>query len=64
MKKDINAEALNAIYESAKGMHGIGLMSDSELKEFENDCAITVAKEKQRNISRKHSSVPAYTAQA
>jgi hypothetical protein len=41
MKRDVNTAALKSIYESAKGLHKIGLMSDSELQEFEVDCAFS-----------------------
>jgi hypothetical protein len=46
MRKDINSEALAAIYEMAKDLHEIGLLNDAEMQEYDEGCLVVKKRQK------------------
>jgi len=38
MKEKYQSELLGAIYETAEGLHKIGVINDKEMKEYDDDC--------------------------
>jgi len=44
MKKKYQSKVLQAIHEDAKGMHKLGIISDTEMYEFDKECLIPESK--------------------
>jgi DNA-binding transcriptional regulator YiaG len=40
MKKKYQSKILRAIHEDAEGMHKLGIISDAEMREFDEDCLV------------------------
>ena len=40
MKTKYQSRILQAIHEDAKGMHKLGIISDAEMREFDEDCLV------------------------
>ena len=40
MKKKYQSKILQAIHEDAEGMHKLGIISDAEMREFDEDCLV------------------------
>ena len=40
MRKKFQSKILQAIHEDAKGMHRLGIISDAEMREFDEDCLV------------------------
>jgi DNA-binding transcriptional regulator YiaG len=40
MKNKYQSKILQAIHEDMKGMHNLGIISDTEMREFDEDCLV------------------------
>jgi len=40
MKRKYQSKILRAIHEDAEGMHKLGIISDAEMREFDEDCLV------------------------
>jgi len=40
MRKKYQSKILRAIHEDAEGMHKLGIISDAEMREFDEDCLV------------------------
>ena len=51
MSKKYQSKILQAIHEDAAGMHKLGIISDSEMCEFDRDCLVQEPKTTRKIIS-------------
>ena len=56
MKSKYESEMLQVIHENMKGLHKLGILSDAEMREFDNDCLVQDPKNPRKTSSPKTSS--------
>jgi len=51
MKKKYQSKILQAIHEDAAGMHKLGIISDAEMREFDEDCLVQGPKPTYKSVN-------------
>ena len=56
MKDKYESEMLQVIHESMKGLHRLGIVSDTEMRKFDKDCIVPEPKKPRKTASSKNTS--------
>ena len=51
MKKKYQSKILQAIHEDMEGLHRIGILSDTEMREFDEDCLVQEPNTSHKTVS-------------
>jgi DNA-binding transcriptional regulator YiaG len=60
MKNKCNSDFFESLHETAVGLHKIGIISDKEMQEYDQDCLVVPQKTSSENNSVPVKTIPVY----
>jgi DNA-binding transcriptional regulator YiaG len=62
MKNKYKSEFLESLHETAVGLHKIGVINSKEIREYDKDCLVPVAKTSSENTSIPLKTTPVFAS--
>jgi DNA-binding transcriptional regulator YiaG len=62
MKGKYKSELLESLYETAAGLHNIGVISDKEMREYDQDCLVSSLQTSPKSTSIPVKTIPVYAS--